>query len=155
MTLNPSIVGNLGVSVYFATQENSKRTIALGAYIAFWLGVVASSASRTTTPVRMRWRKQKNGVAHGGRKLQIALFMVRQGTGQRPLNVVLDRCPWLDRRPVFQLAEAMSLLRFHHPPPRAWNSAAVSPKRVAWACTKDSIACWYACSAVNKTSPLM
>jgi hypothetical protein len=37
---------------------------------------------------------------------------------------------------------AAAALRFHQPPPRAWNSATVSPNRVACACTRVSRACW-------------
>ena len=41
-----------------------------------------------------------------------------------------------------QLAAAFAS-RFHQPPPSAWNSAAVSAKRVACACARASFACWY------------
>ena len=37
---------------------------------------------------------------------------------------------------------AATALRFHQPPPRAWNSATVSPSRVACACMRVSRACW-------------
>ena len=39
--------------------------------------------------------------------------------------------------------------RFHHPPPRAWKSAAVSAKRAAWAWARLSLACWCWRSALS------
>jgi hypothetical protein len=41
-------------------------------------------------------------------------------------------------------------MRFHQPPPRAWNRATLSPNRVACACTRVSRACWYAVCALSR-----
>ena len=42
-----------------------------------------------------------------------------------------------------------SCSRFHHPPPSAWNSAAVSAKRAARAWTRLIRVCWYWRSALS------
>jgi hypothetical protein len=52
-----------------------------------------------------------------------------------PREVILARAPW-------RLASALQgRCSFHQPPPRARNSAAVSAKRFACACTWPSSAC--------------
>ena len=69
------------------------------------------------------------------RVCQKGLALTRRFYGDRRVNQCMH-----GRR--YGRSSAAAGARFHQPPPRAWNRAAVSAKRAAWACTRLMCESW-------------